>query len=121
MWRYYSRKLNGFKYASAGLLIAIREEWSFRSQIGFGLVALFLSWYFPITRTEFVFIIFMIGIVMSAELFNTAIEELCDMVKSEQHPHVAKIKDLAAAGVLVSSFTALVVGLIIFVPHILRL
>ncbi len=113
--------MQGLKYAATGLKIAFKEELSFQSQIGFGIFALLLSWYFAISATEFIFIVFMIGIVMAAELFNTAIEEVCDMVKAEQHPHVAKIKDLAAAAVLVSSFTALLVGCIIFIPYIFAL
>ncbi len=120
MNRYY-RKMQGLKYALTGIGIAIREEMSFQSQIGFGLFVLLLSWYFHITTTELLLVVFMIGLVMSAELLNTAIEELCDMVKNEQHPHVAKIKDLAAAGVLVASFTSIVVGLSIFIPYFMRL
>ena len=59
----------------------------------------------------------MIGFVLTAETFNTALEELCDKFQPEHDPHIAKIKDLAAAAVLVSSITALIVGLIIYVPY----
>ena len=59
----------------------------------------------------------MIGFVLTAETFNTALEELCDKFQPTHDPHIGKIKDLAAAAVLVSSITALIVGLIIYVPY----
>jgi len=65
------------------------------------------------------FILVAIGLVLTAELFNTALEEFCDMVKSEHDPHVAKIKDLAAAAVFIASWTALLLGAAIFIPHLL--
>ena len=58
---------------------------------------------------------------MTAELLNTALEELCDMLKPTHDPHVAKIKDLAASAVLVASCTALIGGCIIFVPKLFAL
>jgi diacylglycerol kinase len=56
-----------------------------------------------------------------AEAFNTALEELCDMLRTTHDPHVAKIKDLAAAAVLIASCGAFVTGCLIFVPRVLAL
>ncbi len=58
------------------------------------------------------------GMVMAAELGNTALEKLTDLVHPEQHPGAGKIKDLGAAAVLVSAFTALVVALILLYRHL---
>ena len=68
---------------------------------------------------EFVVMIFMFGFILTAELLNTALEELCDKFQPTHDPHIAKIKDLAAAAVFVSALTAFIVGIIIFLPHLL--
>ncbi|MNY79213.1 Undecaprenol kinase [compost metagenome] len=60
----------------------------------------------------------MSGIVLIAELLNTAIEVLVDLVSPDIHPKAKIIKDVAAAAVLVSALTAVVVGLVIFIPKI---
>ena len=109
----------GFQYAFAGIYVAWNEEKNFKIQIGCAAIAIFLAWFFGISRTEWMIVIFLIGFVLAAEALNTALEELCDMYKTDLDPHIEKIKDLAAAAVLISSITALIVGLFIFVPYLL--
>lgn len=115
------RNIYGFRYALTGIKVAWREEINFKIQVGCALVALFLAWFFRVSPIEWMVIIFLIGSVLSAEAFNTALEEFCDMVKNDPDPHIAKIKDLAAAAVFIASATALVVGVIIFLPRFLAL
>jgi len=115
------KKLQSFPYALAGLVVAWREEFSFKVQTVFGVAAPVLGWYLGISQTEFLMVIFMIGFVLTAEIFNTALEELCDKFQPTHDPHIGKIKDLAAAAVLISSITALIVGLIIYTPYLLAL
>lgn len=106
------------RYALKGVAIAWREEQNFKIDVVCALVAIFLGWYFSITRVEWMVVIFLIGFVLSAEAFNTALEELCDMYKRDPDPHIAKIKDLAAAAVLVASVASAIIGGIIFIPYI---
>ena len=108
----------GFRYALKGLQIAWTEERNFRIELALATLALALSFFLDISTTEWLIVLVLIGLVLSAEMLNTSLEEFCDMVKGDPDPHIAKIKDLAAAGVLVASSTALVAGLIIFVPKI---
>jgi diacylglycerol kinase len=70
---------------------------------------------------EWLFVFGAIGLVLTTELLNTALEELCDMLKDTHDPHVAKIKDLAAGAVLCASLCALAIGLIIFLPKFFAL
>ena len=112
------KKVNSLRNAVAGLAIAWKEELNFRIQIGCGVVAMIAAWVLEVSLFEFLTIVFLIGFVLSAEALNTALEEFCDMVQSNPDPHIAKIKDLAAAAVLIASFTALVVGASIFIPHL---
>ena len=83
--------------------------------------AFVLSWFLAISAVEWIIVILMIGFVLAAEAFNTALEELCDKFKTDPDPHIAKIKDLSAAAVLIASATALIAGIIIFVPRFLAL
>ena len=116
-----SKKFHNLRYALKGIEIAWREEFSFKVQTVFAVSAPVLGWYLGISTTEFLFVIFMVGFVLTAEIFNTALEELCDKFQPEHAPHIGKIKDLAAAAVLVSSITALIVGFIIYMPYVLEL
>ncbi len=115
------KKLESFRHALSGLLTAWREEVNFKLEIACGIAVIILAFMLDISDIEFVIIIFLIGFVLATEALNTALEEFCDMVKSDPDPHIAKIKDLGAAAVLLSSFTALVIGSVIFTPYILSL
>ncbi|MEK9154025.1 MAG: diacylglycerol kinase family protein [Patescibacteria group bacterium] len=112
------KKLHNVRYAIKGIRIAWREEISFRLQSFAAVLVSLLGWLFDITAIEWIAVILTMGSVLSAEAFNTALEELCDKYKSGHDPHIGKIKDLAAASVLIASFAALIVGAIIFLPRI---
>ena len=74
-----------------------------------------------ISRLEWVAIAVAIVMVWVAEALNTAFEFLCDVASPEFHPLIQKAKDVAAAAVLLSAAGAAVIGLIVFVPHLLRI
>lgn len=113
------RELIGFTYSFNGLRIAWRQEFNFRFDVGCAIATLALGWFFSISKIEFLVVVIVIGFVLTAEIFNTALEELCDKFQPEHDPHIGKIKDLSAAAVLISSIAALIVGAIVFFPHIL--
>jgi diacylglycerol kinase len=71
--------------------------------------------------SEWFAVIFAIGIVIAFEAINSAIENLADFVSPQEHHLIKKVKDLAAAGVLVSAISAAIVGLLIFIPRIIQL
>ena len=122
LWRMaLEKKLHNIRYALNGIRIAWQEEFSFKVQIFATILVLLLGWFFKISTTEWLVIVLLVGLVLSAEAFNTALEELCDKFKSDPDPHIAKIKDLAAGAVLIASLAALVVGVIIFIPKTLAL
>ena len=72
--------------------------------------------FFGVSTAELIGLLFAAGLVWTAEIFNTAIEAVMDHVSPEKHPRVKFIKDLSAAAVLVAVITAVVIGLIIFIP-----
>jgi diacylglycerol kinase (ATP) len=81
-------------------------------------VVIGLGFYFNINRTEWALVALAVGTVWSAELANTAIEALTDLVSPEYHPLAGKAKDVAAGAVLLAAFAALVVGALIFAPRL---
>lgn len=110
-----------FKYALEGLMTALKDEPNLKIHLFFALLAVFLGFIFNISWIEWLAILIVIGFVISIELTNTAIEELADSFTSEIHPSAKRAKDVAAGAVLVASVTALIVGVVIFYPHILFL
>jgi diacylglycerol kinase len=66
-------------------------------------------------------IVLSIGLVISAEAMNSAIENIADFISPERNDAIKRIKDLAAAAVLICALTAVVVGLMVFLPKVLHL
>jgi|SRR3989344_1786900 len=112
------KKVQSVRHALTGLKTAWFEEHNFRIEIVCGVAAVILGWFLQISREEFLILFLLIGFVLATEALNTALEEFCDMVRSSPDPHIAKIKDLGAAAVLLASFTSLFVGALIFIPHL---
>lgn len=83
------------------------------------IVVIVMCCFIKLSSTELLFIAIAIGLVWMAELFNTAIEKLCDVVCPQKNPAIKFIKDLSSAAVLVTSVTSVVIGCIIFIPKFL--
>ena len=113
-----SKFKNGFGYALIGLKLSWTKGINFKVQVFCAMLALMLGWFLSISPIEFVAVIFAITAVLAAEIFNTVIEELCDKFQPSHDPHIARIKDLSAAAVLLTSLGAGVIGIIIFLPHV---
>ena len=115
------KRIQSFKYAFNGLRILINSEHNSWIHLFVTVCVLAAGFAFKITAGEWIAVIFCIGIVFALELVNTAIENMADFVSKEYHPSIKKIKDLAAAAVLVGAVAAAVIGLIIFLPKIVEL
>ncbi len=111
-------RINSFKYAFDGLKTLFKEEHNARIHLGVSLFVIALGFYFDVSSLEWICLIFAIGFVFAAEVFNTSLETMADFVSKEQHPQIKKIKDLAALAVLISAITAVIIGLIIFLPKL---
>ncbi|PRY14983.1 undecaprenol kinase [Pontibacter ummariensis] len=119
MRTYFKKRYNSFKFAFRGLNSAIRSEPHMRlhalSTVGV-VVAGFLC---GVTKIEWCLLLGSIGLVFTAEIMNTALETLTNLVSPEWHQLAGKTKDLAAGAVLAASVTAAVIGAIIFLPYLL--
>lgn len=107
-----------FKYAFEGLLAALKEEPNLKFHFLAGFLVLLLSFIFNISKTDLLIIILVIGLVISIELTNTAIEAVVDRFVESEHPGAKLAKDISAGAVLVAAGTSVIVGIIIFLPYI---
>ena len=99
-----------------GIYQAVKTELHIRYHLVAAVVVVVLGIVTPIRPIEWMIIAMLIGSVLAAELFNTAIEKLTDLVSPDKHPQAGLVKDLAAGAVLVIAIVAALVGAIIFIP-----
>jgi diacylglycerol kinase len=76
------------------------------------------AWLLKLDRLEWVLVLFAISFVVMAEMFNTAVEKTIDLFVGTYHPLARLAKHIAAGAVLVAALNAVVVGVLIFLPHI---
>ncbi|RLC40186.1 MAG: diacylglycerol kinase [Candidatus Nealsonbacteria bacterium] len=107
------------KTALKGLRSAVREEQTFKIQLGIGILVLFLMFCFPLTRIERTILVLTVSLVLSLELINSQIERILDFLQPNHDPKVKLIKDLSAGAVLLSVLGSIIIGLLIFLPYVL--
>ena len=106
--------LLSFTYPIKGLRYAYRNEQNLAVDVGVALLVTIVGFIFKINRVEWAILALTIGLVISCELINTAIEAVVDLVTEDYHPLAKVAKDTAAAAVFVFAIIAVIVGLIIF-------
>ena len=114
-------RLKSFTYAFNGLKLLFQEEHNSWIHLFATVCAIAMGIWLKISLLEWVAVAFAIGLVFSGEIFNSAIEDLSDVICPERDDRIKKVKDLAAAAVLVNAITAATIGLLVFVPKIIHL
>lgn len=112
------RRIGSFRFAWEGFKRFIRSEHNTWIHIAVTLAVIGFGAYYKISRMEWVAVCIAIALVFSAEILNTAIEKLCDVVMPEKNESIKHIKDISAAAVLLCAVIACVIGLLIFLPEI---
>ena len=107
-----------FKYAFEGLVVFFRNEHNAWIHLLATVGVICLAIILPVSKTEILFLVVVMGLVWITELLNTAIERSMDLLSLEKDPKIKIIKDLSAAAVLVAALAALVTGCIIFIPKL---
>ncbi len=110
--------VDSFKDAFAGLTWSIKTQPNFRIHLILALIAIILSWFFQITFVEFSIIIFTIVLGLTAEMINTSLESMTDLITTEYRESAKIAKDVAAGMMLTVAIGAVLVALVIFIPHI---
>lgn len=106
--------MNGFKYAIEGVVHVFRTQRHMRFHFLTMVLVLVVSLVFKLKREEVIVLLFTITLVLAAEMFNTAIEAVVDLVTQTYHPLAKFAKDIAAGAVLITTINALAVGFLLF-------
>ncbi len=115
---FFVGRVKSLKYALKGMFILLRTEHSIISQSSIGILFMILGFYFGISRFEWIIQIFLLGLVLTAESLNTAIEKVCDFIHPDFHEKIGFIKDIAAGAVSFAVFTTMIIACIIYYPYI---
>ena len=112
--------IKSFRPAFKGILLTFAEP-NFKFHVVTSILVIAGGLLLHVSTIEWCLLVGCIGFVLTIEIINTAIEHIMNFIQSDFDERVGKIKDVAAAGVLISSITALIVGSIIFIPKLLEL
>ncbi|MDH6357680.1 diacylglycerol kinase family protein [Parabacteroides sp. PF5-9] len=115
----FRKRLKSFRYAFNGIGLLFKQEHNSWIHCFAAICAIIAGLLLDISNIEWVAVAVVIGMVLSAEAMNSAIELICDYICPEYHHQMKQIKDLAAAAVLFTAIIAAVVGLIIFIPKLI--
>jgi diacylglycerol kinase (ATP) len=113
--------LLGFVYAFQGLAILVKSERNFKFHLFAFICVSLTGFYFQIDKSEWLAVLIISAVILTAEALNSAIEKLCNHLHPEIHPSIKSVKDIAAGSVLISSMIAVVIAGIIFLPRIYNL
>lgn len=107
-----------FYHAFSGLIYTISSQPNMMVHLTVALCVVISGMLLDISRLEWIIITFTICLVLMAEMINTAVESMVDLI-TQEHRQQAKIaKDVASGMVLVSAITSVIVGLVIFIPYL---
>jgi diacylglycerol kinase len=114
-------RVQSIRNALRGLLTLLRYEHNSRIHLFILVIVIIMGIFLRISETDWIAILFASGLVFVSECFNTALEYISDLVTLEKNENIKRAKDVSAAGVLISAFISVIIGLIVFLPEICRL
>lgn len=107
-----------FLHAFRGIFMMVKTERNFQIELIAFFVNLFLIFYFKLNSTDTALVIIASFAVLSAEIFNTAIEKICDIIQPDFDKRIGFIKDIAAGAVMLTAIAAVIVGTLVYVKYI---
>jgi diacylglycerol kinase (ATP) len=114
--KFILNRIKSFVPAFKGLFWLFKNEANAQVHLLATIVVISAGFYFKIDANDWLFLCFAIGLVITAEALNTAIEKLVDLLHPQKHQQAGLVKDLASAGVLIASMVAVVIAALVFVP-----
>lgn len=109
------------RFALQGWVSFFRREANGQIQLFIAIMVIVAGFALRVSITEWMILLSCIGVVVSLEMINSAIEKICNHVTPEMHPAIKVIKDVAAGAVLWASIIAAIIGLLIFIPRAIQL
>ena len=114
------KRILSFKYALDGIIYLIKSQHNAWIHLFAAIAVIISGLYFSISKTEWVLLTLTIGVVFTAEAFNTAIEMIMDKISPDYDKTAGRIKDIAAGAVLIAAIAAVIVGGLVFIPKIIE-
>ncbi len=115
---FLGKRIRGGGYAIKGAWLLLKHEPSIQVQFVISIVVCIAGLYFDITKAEWIAQFIAIGLVMSVEGLNTAIEAIADFVHPDFHSRIGHIKDVAAGSVFIAAVIAVIIAAFIYFPYI---
>lgn len=115
---------SSFGFAFSGIYQAIKKERNLKIHLLVAILVSIAGFFFKISRFEWLIIILIISLVLSAEIFNSAIEGLCNLLKEKLnlgYSETTLIRNFSAGAVLILAISSVILGFIIFLPYLLSL
>jgi len=106
--------IDSFNNAVNGIIYTLKTERNLKVHFTIAILVIIISLFFDFSRTEFLILCLTIAFVLMAEMFNTAVERVVDLITEDYHPLARLAKDIAAGGVLISAINSLIVGYLLF-------
>ncbi|MDX1472430.1 MAG: diacylglycerol kinase family protein [Flavobacteriaceae bacterium] len=113
---FFINRIKSVRFAYRGAAYLLKTEASIQIQFVIAILVTIAGFYFEISSTEWLIQISFIGLVMSIEGLNTAVEYIADFVHPDFHTVIGKIKDIAAGAVFIASIAACIAAMIIYIP-----
>lgn len=113
--------LKSFTYAFEGVIHALKSDQNLRIHFVIAAIVIGVSLYFRVTPFEMGILGVMILLVIITEMINTAIEKMVDLITKEHHAEAKIAKDVSSGMVFVAAFGSVIIGLLIFLPYVLRM
>jgi len=116
-----SGRIKSFGHAARGIVFLLKSQQNARIHLISAIAVVGMGLWLEVNQFEWCLLIIAIGIVLIAEIFNTAIEYIMDFISPDYNAKVKVIKDLAAGGVLISALTSATIAAVVFIPKLLNL
>ncbi len=121
MVQWFHRLLKSFQYAFEGIVFTVKTQRNMKIHVFATILVVFVSIWLQITSRDWVIILSTVTFVLVAEMINTAIEKMVDLITEKPHPYAKIAKDVAAGAVFLAASLSVIVGILIFYPYIKEL
>lgn len=115
------KRIDSFKYAIRGIRTALKSETNLQIHLIVAVLVIIFGLILSISIIEWLICLLCFGMVIGAEILNSAIEKVVDLASPNQHELAGKAKDIAAGAVLFCAIIAAIAGLLIFIPKLVSL
>jgi len=112
---------SSFGFAFSGIWQAIKKERNIKIHLAFTILVILVGLYFNIAKVEWLALIIIISLVLAAEIMNSSIEELCNLLKEKlnlEFSETTLIRNFSAGAVLILALASVILGLLIFLPRL---